>query len=56
MEKVRINKFIASCSEISRREADKLLLEGKVKVNGEIVSEPGVSVTLADKVELNGKC
>ena len=31
MEKERINKFIASCGEISRREADKLILDGKVK-------------------------
>ena len=30
MEKERINKFIASCTEFSRRDAEKLIIEGKV--------------------------
>ena len=55
MEKERINKFIASCSEISRREAEKKILEGKVKLNGKVVTELGISVSAKDKVELNGK-
>jgi len=54
MAKERINKFIASCSDVSRREADKLILEGKVKINGIVVKEPGVMVAFTDKVELNG--
>ena len=55
MEKERINKFISSCTEISRREADKLILEGKVKLNGKVITEPGIAVCSSDKVELNGK-
>jgi len=55
MEKERINKFIASCSEVSRREADRLILDGKVKVNGKTIFELGLSVTSKDKVELEGK-
>jgi len=31
---VRINKFIASCINISRRDADKLIQEGRIKLNG----------------------
>lgn len=55
MEKERINKFIAACSEVSRREADRLIQEGKVKVNGQKVSEMGLLISDKDKVELNGK-
>lgn len=31
---MRINKFIASCINISRRDADKLIQEGRIKLNG----------------------
>ena len=55
MEKERINKFISSCTEISRREADRLIIDGKVKLNGKVITEPGVSVSSSDKVELDGK-
>jgi 23S rRNA pseudouridine2605 synthase len=42
---------IASAGIASRRNADDLILAGKVKVNGEVVSEPGVKVNMAkDKV------
>ena len=36
--KIRLNKFIAQSSEYSRRKADELIKEGKVKVNGKIVA------------------
>ena len=55
MEKERINKFISSCTEISRREAERLIIDGKVKLNGKVITEPGVSVSSSDKVELDGK-
>lgn len=55
MNKERINKYIASCTAISRREADKLIEQGKVKVNGKIINEFGISVTEKDKIELDGK-
>ena len=55
MEKERINKYIASCSEYSRRQADKLVGEGKVKVNGKVVTEAGLIVSEKDKVEVNGQ-
>ena len=34
MEPIRINKYIASSGVCSRREAEKYILDGKVKVNG----------------------
>lgn len=55
MEKERINKYIAACSEVSRRQADKLIEEGKVKLNGKIVTEKGIGVTDKDKIEVEGK-
>lgn len=54
MEKERINKYIASCSEVSRRQADKLIEDGKVKVNGKVVTKPGISVSDKDKIEVDG--
>ena len=55
MDKERINKYIASCSDVSRRQADKLIEGGKVKVNGKVVSEFGFLVSDKDKVEADGK-
>ena len=51
----RLNKFIASCGVCSRRKADELIQEGRIKVNGEVVKDLGVKVSLEDKVELDGK-
>ena len=53
-ELMRINKYLASCGVCSRRDADALVLAGKVRVNG-VVAEPGTKVSSKDKVEVNGK-
>ena len=52
---MRINKFIASSGIVSRRKADELIKEGKVKVNGEIITTPGHDVGPKDKVKINGE-
>ena len=55
-EIVRLQKNIAMCGEASRRAAEQLIDEGRVKVNGEIVCEQGVKVEIGcDKVELDGR-
>ena len=41
---MRINKFIAECGVASRRNADVLIKEGRVKKNGKLVTECGVNV------------
>lgn len=41
---IRINKYIADCGVASRRAADKLIAEGKVRINNKPVTEPGVLV------------
>lgn len=33
-EEIRLNKFLAQCGVCSRRDADRLIEEGKVAVNG----------------------
>ncbi|MCF8328681.1 MAG: RNA-binding S4 domain-containing protein, partial [Bacteroidales bacterium] len=52
---VRLNKYIASTGLCSRREADELIGQGKVKVNGKVVEELGTKVKEGDKVEYKGK-
>lgn len=50
----RLQKVIAASGVASRRKAEQLILEKKVRVNGEIVSELGVKVSDKDIVEVNG--
>ncbi len=50
-----LNKFIAHCGVCSRRDAAELVKDGKVKVNGNIVREPGHKVIAKDEVKVNGK-
>ena len=52
---MRLNKFISHHSTYSRREADKLIFDGRVKVNGKVVLTPGVEVENGDKVSINNK-
>jgi len=51
---IRINKYIADAGICSRRNADKLIEEGKVTVNG-IVATSGMKVTKKDNVTVDGK-
>ncbi|WP_156289271.1 pseudouridine synthase [Oceanobacillus salinisoli] len=50
----RLQKVIAKSGVTSRRKAEKLILDGKVKVNGEVVTTLGTKVSDNDKVEVNG--
>lgn len=54
-ETIRLNRYIANAGVCSRREADKLIAEGKIKVNKEIISELGFQVKSGDKVYYQGK-
>jgi 23S rRNA pseudouridine2604 synthase len=51
---VRINKFISETGLCSRREADKLIEAGKVRLNGR-VAVLGDKASAADEIEVNGK-
>ncbi len=54
-EKIRLNKLIAEAGIASRRKADELILEGRVKVNGKLVTKLGTVVNFSDLVTVDGK-
>lgn len=51
----RIAKFLARAGIASRRDAEKLVEAGRVKVNGKTLSSPAFNVMDTDKVEYDGK-
>ena len=53
-EEVRLNKFIADSGKCSRREADRLIAEGRVTVNGR-TAETGERVTSEDVITVDGE-
>ncbi|MEI2740182.1 MAG: pseudouridine synthase [Chitinophagaceae bacterium] len=50
-----LNKYIAHAGICGRREAAELVKKGLVKVNKEIITEPGYKVSPSDEVNVNGK-
>ena len=55
IELTRLNKFLSHNSNYSRREADKLIEEGKVRVNNKVVTDLATKVSADDKVEIGKK-
>ncbi len=51
----RLAKRIAAAGVCSRREAEKLIEDGRVKVNGKTVATPAYNVVEGDAVSVNGK-
>ena len=51
---IRLNKYLAECGVCSRREADTLIEQGKVTVNGK-VAQAGMRVSESDEVICQGK-
>ncbi len=54
-EEMPLNKYIAHCGVCSRRDAVELVKEGKVKVNDELVTDPGHKIMPDDVVTLGDK-
>lgn len=54
-ESIRLNKYIANSGICSRREADELITQGLVQVNGQVVTEMGYQVQKTDKVIFDGQ-
>lgn len=52
---VRLNKYLADAGICSRREADKLIESGAVKINGKVVTQLGTKVAPTDKVQYGGE-
>ena len=52
---MRLQKYLASCGVASRRNAEKLIADGRITVNGVTVTEPGTQVDgLTDTVAVDG--
>ena len=51
----RLQKVIAASGVASRRKAEELIKDGKVKVNGKVITELGTKVDSKDTIEVNNK-
>lgn len=54
LKKERLNKYLASCGVCSRREADRIIAEGRVAVNGK-TADMGMQVDGREEILVNGK-
>lgn len=54
VDKIRLNKYLSEVGYCSRREADRLIEEGRITVNGE-VPEMGLKVSESDEIRVNGR-
>lgn len=50
----RIAKVLARAGVASRRDAEKMIAEGRVAVNGKVIDSPALNVTGRDKLEVDG--
>lgn len=54
-EKIRLNRFIANSGLCSRRDADEHIKNGLVSVNGKVVTDMGIKVSLSDDVRFRNR-
>lgn len=55
-ENIRLQKYLADCGIASRRKAEELIISGKVKVNGKVMTELGIKINPeTDEIMFNGK-
>ena len=52
---MRLNKYLAKSGVASRRESDRLIQEGTVTVNGQVMTDPAYQVQGNDKITFDGK-
>ncbi len=50
----RISKLLARAGVASRRDVERMIMEGRVSVNGTVLDTPVVLATLADRIEVDG--
>ena len=55
MEEMRLQKYLAQCGVASRRSAEQIIKEGRVAVNGAIVTEMGIKIKKGEKVTVDGQ-
>lgn len=54
-DEVRLQVFLAHCGVASRRASEQIILDGRVSVNGTVITELGTKVTASDLVTVDGK-
>ncbi|OQB15912.1 MAG: Ribosomal large subunit pseudouridine synthase B [Firmicutes bacterium ADurb.Bin193] len=55
MEEIRLQKFLADCGVASRRKAEKMIVQGRVSVNGIVADKLGTKVSVDDTVTVDGR-
>lgn len=50
----RIAKILARAGVASRRDAERMVMEGRIAVNGTVLRTPAFTATLADRIEVDG--
>jgi 23S rRNA pseudouridine2605 synthase len=51
----RIAKVLSRAGVASRRDAERMIAEGRVSVNGKVITSPALNVTEADRIVVDGK-
>ncbi|WP_275789209.1 pseudouridine synthase [Pararhizobium gei] len=51
----RISKILARAGIASRRDIERMIMEGRVSLNGKVLETPVVNATLSDKIEVDGE-
>ncbi|QEE46763.1 pseudouridine synthase [Rhizobium sp. WL3] len=51
----RISKLLARAGVASRRDIERMIMEGRVSVNGKVLETPVLNATLADTIEVDGQ-
>ncbi|MDR2737016.1 MAG: rRNA pseudouridine synthase [Gracilibacteraceae bacterium] len=54
-EMARLQKVLAGAGVASRRQIEKMVEQGRIKINGQVVTEQGRLITSRDRVEIDGK-
>ena len=51
----RISKLLARAGVASRRDVERMIMEGRVSLNGKVLETPVVNATFADRIEVDGE-
>lgn len=54
-ESGRIAKILARAGVASRRDVERMIAEGRIRVNGRLLDSPAVVVSLSDRIEVDGE-
>ncbi|TRL39270.1 pseudouridine synthase, partial [Rhizobium straminoryzae] len=51
----RISKILARAGVASRRDVERMIMDGRVRLNGQVLDTPVVNATLSDRIEVDGE-